>query len=490
MNTKGQSKIEPANSTRKRLSSTYIEYKPGSQLERQGDKEKNFPDKEIGSKQNVSWPFVVYQIVICIPIFVYIGGYRLAPYKIFLLLAFLPCILKMFFSARKEFNIGDALISGYTVLSIASIINGHSSENTLEPILSNLLETSGSYFLARAFVTSPRAFEDLIRTQLFLVVFVGLFSVYESISGMNVLFQFFGTVFQTIAFSDMALRLGLHRAQGTFEHPILYGVYSSTIFGLCFYGLKNKITNIQRYGRLALVILATFVSLSTGAYISIAGQLAFIGWDKFITFTKHKWRLLIGLCVLAYFLVDGLSSRNPFQVFITYLTFDSNTSYNRVLIWIYGLAEVWRNPLLGKGLFVEWIRPVWMVASIDNFFLLRAMRHGLPATALLIGLILWNIVKLSNLKVESQLVRNYRNGFLVTVGGLLISLITVDLWSGLYSYFFFLFGSSVWMINYSKTMQSLEPSTSVSDTDRRFVKKNDIVPNALGRRIFVGKKEK
>lgn len=464
----GPSQIKPTNNIRKRMSSTYINHQSASEPVRQSDKETKDVKGEAIPKKTITWPFIAYQIAICIPIFVYIGGYRLAPYKIFLLLAFLPSILKLFLSERKEFNIGDALMFSYTSLSIISIINSPSSENTFEPILSNLLETSGSYFLARAFVTSPFAFEKLIRTQLFLVIFVGLFSVCESISGINFLFQLFGTVFQTIAFSDMALRLGLHRAQGTFEHPILYGVYCSIIFGLCFYGLRTQLTNLQRYLRLALVLLATFVSLSTGAYISIVGQLAFIGWDKYVTFTKHRWRLLIALSILAYFVVDGLSNRNPFEVFITYLTFDANTSYNRVLIWVYGLAEVWRNPLLGKGLFVDWIRPVWMVASIDNFFLLRAMRHGIPATLLLIGLIVWNIVKLSNLKIESEVVRNYRTGFLVTVGGLTIALTTVDLWSGLYSYFFFLLGSSVWMINYSKANQPIDTTTSGSNSVTRF----------------------
>jgi hypothetical protein len=440
---------EPKNDARKRLLSTYIDQQLDTASKKQSDQASKTSNQDLTQTTTFTWPFVFYQMTICMPIFVSFGAYHLAPYKIFLLLALLPSLLKLVMSDKTTLNLGDLLVAGYAALAILSIIISPLSESKLEPILSTLLETLGSYFLARAFVNSAPKFQKLIQTQLFLVIIVGLFSIYESITGANLLFKFFGTAFQTIAPSNMALRLGLHRAQGTFEHPILYGVYSSLIFGLCFFGLKTTHTNFQRYWRLALVLLATFISLSTGAYISIVGQLAFITWDKFITFTKNPWRLLLLLCILAYFVVDGLSNRSPFEVFISYLTFDANTAYNRVLIWTYGIAEVWRNPLFGKGLFVEWIRPVWMVASIDNFFLLRAMRHGIIAVLLLISLVLWVVTKLSNLKIDSQLARNYRKGLLATIGGLCISLITVDLWSGLYSYFFFLLGSSVWMFDRS-----------------------------------------
>lgn len=444
--------IEPKRSARRRMSKTYIDQPSDARPLEQNDEPTQRTAKEIAKETAFTWPFVIYQLTICMPFFIYVGSIRIAPYKTYLLLVFLPSIIKVIMSKQTSLKLGDALIVGYTFLSVLSIINTPLTESILEPVLSTVLETLGSYFLARAFVNSAAAFSTFIRTQLFLVIIVGLFSIYEATTGTNLFFKFFGAAFRTFAVSDMPERLGLHRAQGTFEHPILYGVYSSMIFGLCFYGLKTTHTNFQRYWRLAIVVMATFISLSTGAYISVVGQLAFIGWDKYITFTKHRWRLLLALSVLAYFVVDGLSNRTPFEVFITYLTFDTNSAYNRILIWTYGIAEVWRNPLLGMGLFEDWIRPAWMIASIDNFFLLRAMRHGLVAVLLLIGSILWEVTKLSNLKIESQLVRNYRTGFLVTIGGLCISLITVDLWSGLYSYFFFLLGSTVWMIDYSKDL--------------------------------------
>ena len=245
---------QPKTHARKRMSATYVDQLSDARSMQQNDQPNQTINQDLTQEATFAWPFVVYQLTICMPIFIYVGASRVAPYKIILLLAFLPCVIKVIMSKQTSLKLGDALIVGYTAMAAISImINKSWTENTIEPVLSIVLETSGSYFLARAFVNSPAAFKILIQTQLLLVIIVGLFSCYEAISGTNILFKFFGIVFQTFAISDMATRLGLHRAQGTFEHPILYGVYSSMAFGLCFYGLKTTHTTFQRYRRLALV---------------------------------------------------------------------------------------------------------------------------------------------------------------------------------------------------------------------------------------------
>ena len=51
---------------------------------------------------------------------------------------------------------------------------------------------------------------------------------------------------------------------------------------------------------------------------------------------------------------------------MTYFTFSTTSAYNRIIIFEYGSAEVMRNPIFGIGL-GDWIRPVWMSDSMDNF---------------------------------------------------------------------------------------------------------------------------
>jgi hypothetical protein len=69
--------------------------------------------------------------------------------------------------------------------------------------------------------------------------------------------------------------------------------------------------------------------------------------------------------------VDLLSNRTPFHVFVTYLTFSVETGYARIMIWNWGIAEVMRHPVFGIGL-AEWERPLWKSGSMDNFWLVRS----------------------------------------------------------------------------------------------------------------------
>ena len=129
--------------------------------------------------------------------------------------------------------------------------------------------------------------------------------------------------------------------------------------GLTFYVVMMKRSIVLRMIGAGAITFATFLSLSTGALVSIAVQVAFMVWDRVTRRIRRRWTILAGLAVAAFVTVSLFSNRTPFHVFVTYLTFDVHSSYNRILIWDYGTAEVWRHPLFGIG-FNEWERPSWM----------------------------------------------------------------------------------------------------------------------------------
>ena len=118
-------------------------------------------------------------------------------------------------------------------------------------------------------------------------------------------------------------------------------------------------------------------------------QTGLIGWEVLTRGIRARWRLLSLGCVLAYFSIDLLSNRTPFHVIVTYLTFNVQTGYNRILIWQYGSAEVLRHPIFGIGL-GDWERPAWMSSSMDNFWLVIAVRYGLPAFILICRAVILN----------------------------------------------------------------------------------------------------
>jgi hypothetical protein len=91
---------------------------------------------------------------------------------------------------------------------------------------------------------------------------------------------------------------------------------------------------------------------------------------------------------MTYVGIDLFSTKTPFHVFVNYFTFSKQSAYNRILIFEYGTAEVARHPVFGIGL-GDWERPVWMSDSMDNFWLVTAVRYGVPALfLLLLGLLL------------------------------------------------------------------------------------------------------
>ena len=113
-----------------------------------------------------------------------------------------------------------------------------------------------------------------------------------------------------------------------------------------------------------------------------------------------------------------VSNRAPLVVLISYITFSTSTAYNRILIWRYGTDDVMGSPLFGIGL-NDWSRPIWMGSSVDNFWLLWAMRYGLVGFLLLaipILLILYKVIR-RDFSAEGGL-DNCRKGYVFSIVGL------------------------------------------------------------------------
>ena len=170
------------------------------------------------------------------------------------------------------------------------------------------------------------------------------------------------------------MRMGLFRAQGVVDHPILWGVFCSIAIANTYYLYRDR--RVRRLVLTAFSTAMTFTSLSSGPLLSAVLQLGMISWGWI---TRNAWWVLVGLVVFGYVTVDLLSNRTPVQVLISYLTFNPGSGYWRLHIWNYASAEVLRHPLFGIGL-NDWARPGWLASSsVDNFWLNTAMRYGFRA---------------------------------------------------------------------------------------------------------------
>jgi O-antigen ligase len=190
-----------------------------------------------------------------------------------------------------------------------------------------------------------------------------------------------------------------------------------------------------------LSMLATFSSLSSGAYTAVATQVFLLSWDRALRAVRRRWLILAGLGAAAYVVVDLLSNRSPIAVFISYATFQPHTAYHRILIWEYGSAVVWANPLFGIG-FNDWARASWMSSSVDNFWLLMAMRHGLPGFAFIALAVLLTIAAVARSHggaAEGD--DRTRVKYAVMMVSICIAICTVHLWGATFALFMFLIGA-------------------------------------------------
>jgi O-antigen ligase len=235
-------------------------------------------------------------------------------------------------------------------------------------------------------------------------------------------------------------RWGLMRTMVSFEHAILFGLYCSIAFANVFYLYRNSFA--KRLMLMPFVAFMTFMSLSSAPFLSIVIQIGMIVWDKV---TRAKWWLLLGLTAAAYVTVDMLSNRTPVTILINYVPFDSATAWTRVIIWDWGTRNVMMNPVLGLGIDADWVRPHWLTSSVDNFWLVIAMRFGLPGIVLLLaalGLAIWRVIRARNLSAGEE---DCRTAYMVALVSLLFTLGTVHVWGATSVLVMFFFGAGQWL---------------------------------------------
>ena len=188
-------------------------------------------------------------------------------------------------------------------------------------------------------------------------------------------------------------------------------------------------------------------------------QIYLLLWDGALKKVKSRWNILAGLSILAYIVIDIISNRTPFHVFISYVAFNTSTAYHRIRIWIYGTQNIWENPIFGIGM-NDWERPFWMVPSIDMFWIVPAMRHGVIVWAAYLILFFSTIISIIYRKGLEERVKWYRMGYICSMLGFFVVGWTVHFWDALFVFFMFLLASGLWILDWTETDRPNEQSHS------------------------------
>jgi hypothetical protein len=391
---------------------------------------------------------VLLLVCLALPFFFFVGPLRLSPYRLLLLVVFVPVAVAWVSGSAGRIRAPDLLMIGYCVWSCFALFANHGLAKW-EFAGMFVIETLTPYLLARCLIRGPSEFAFFLKALRILILALIPIVALESVTGFQALNTLFGAGFPVFGDVQLDPRWGLQRAQGPFEHPILFGIFCSTAFALCYYGMRAPGRPLRPLFWAGVSGIATFFSLSMGAFVSVLAQGGLIAWDKLTKPIPMRWLALALGLLGAYIVIDILSHRTPFEVFISYATFNVGNAYNRVLIWHFGTAEVMRHPLFGIGL-GEWQRPYWMSSSMDNFWLATAVRYGLPGALLMIASFLVLLTQVGRARHGDPRVRNFRKGFMIAVVGLFVGICTVHLWNATYTYMLFLLGSGMWLANGSR----------------------------------------
>lgn len=375
----------------------------------------------------------VFLVALLLPIQPELGGQRLDPYRLLLLILFLPFLADMLKHRAGPFTIIDKMMVCYGSWIVVTLVFHHGmAKLAYASILAIML--LGGYMAGRLLIRNAQDYRRFIQYFLTLLFILLPFALFELITSRMVITEIFGQLFPVISNFDK-MRYGLFRVQVVFPHAILFGLFCSVGFANVLYIYRDNFFGCL--ARLALVIGMTFMSLSSAPLLSIAIQSIAAGWDKV---TRGRWLILFISFCLIYTFLSLVSNRGPIILLIEKLTFNPSTAWWRVYIWEYGVQSVMNHPLFGLGL-NDWARPSWLSSTVDNFWLLTAMQAGIPALAFLVLALVIHVFRIVRANELNAQTRRIRTGYLVVLAGTALTLGTVHVWDALAVFIMFLIGS-------------------------------------------------
>jgi hypothetical protein len=401
-----------------------------------------------------------------------IGSLRLSPYRIILLILVVPSLLHILSGKAGRLNGIDLAMLAHSIWCVIALGAYGGVSQALESGGIYFVECFGAYAMGRRYIRNVADFRALSIFIALVVCGLAAVAVPESLSHSHFTRETFRSILGGPALVPIEPRMGLARAYGSFEHPILFGVFCSMAFATAWFVARPSLPGIRGWFLIGCIVIASFVSLSAGAWMMLGMQIALIGWDWVTKGLPGRWGVLMGLIALVLVVVSLLSNRSPVQVFISYASFSPASSYNRILIWHYGTAEVGRHPLLGIGL-GEWVRAPWMSTSMDNFWLVIAVRYGLPALIFIVIGILLIVFKSTAQRSATAEWNRSRMAWITTVLGAAIAACTVHLWNNTFGFFMFIVGAGAWLIDpapssapqHRSDIDDLEPEEEYDDDD-------------------------
>ncbi len=398
---------------------------------------------------------LLFVISIFIPVeFHYlVGTLRIEAYRIVLGLALVYAL----FNIKKLLDNADLIdifLLFFVILASASLIYNHGLKDGIESAGILGIEILGSFYLARFYITTPKRYYQINMLFVTILALLLVFSLYEAFAKHRILHEWARNItghdsLDYRLYTHYYIRLGIMRTTNLFAHPILYGTIGAIFFPfivlLTLYRFK-----FSYLLRAIALLVGMITTLSSAPLLAIGFQGLTAVLSKFWHGGKRFWFGASFIVLSGLILISAISNRGLFAILVSHLTFNPVTGYYRMLQWQYTQDDILDHPLFGIGLH-DWTRPEWMNNSIDSFWLLVTLQHGLIAGFILLFICLYAVFHVLNTLYKHHPASRWMvESWILAFMSLILIGFTVDYFGKLQPMFFFVLGSIAWARQHGK----------------------------------------
>ena len=412
---------------------------------------------------------ILFVLSIFIPVeFHYlVGTLRIEAYRVVLALVLVYGFININIILKKA-DLIDILLFFFILLASVSLIYNHGLQKGVESAGILIIEILGAFYLARLFITTPKNYYDINLWFATILALLLVFSLYEAFAKHRILHEWAKNItghdgLDYRLYTHYYIRLGIMRTTNLFAHPILYGTIGAIFFPfiVLLTAYKFKFKNALK----ALAILIGMITtLSSAPLLSVAFQGMTAVLTRFWQGGKRFWFGFGFIALSSMILISSISNRGFFAILISHLTFNPVTGYYRLLQWEHSMDDIMDHPLFGIGL-NDWTRPDWMNSSIDSFWLLMTLQHGIIASFLLLFMCLYAVFHVLNkLHKHHPANRWMVESWILAFMSLVLIGFTVDYFGKIQPLFFFVLGSIGWARSYPKSNQILARMSQIART--------------------------
>lgn len=379
-------------------------------------------------------------IALFIPGVFTVAGSVLSPYRALLLCLFPWLVWRWLHTRPCAVDFLVFASAAWTVLALAA---NHGLGVGPRAVIA-FVEFFGGYLLGRLLITNAREYKRYFVVLAIAFAVLLPFAVLEMVTGFNTMRTIFGTVFSIPARQhNLGMRLGFVRAQGTLEHPILWGLVATMGVANGFYIWRRQLA--KAFGMSGFFTFMVFTSISSGPLLSVLAQICLTIWDRMLFFMRFRWVVLGFLALMSLLVLRILAQFHLLDFVLEHFTFNRDSTEGRFVVFDYGMMEVTRHPVFGIGL-ADWTRPWYRAgkSSFDNFWLLEAMRYGIPTFAFLALAWVGGALRIAGQRTLTPEEQDYRRGYLIALAGLTITLGTVYIWNATCIFVWMYLGAGAW----------------------------------------------